>query len=485
MAQLDLITAQAKYKAIVQEFYLKALEELEVGHEVCPLQTRFQLVYGYAALLAYHAYSDESFLRAAEKHWNLGLSFTLTDSDITAGISGVKNFSIASRCPNGATLVGGTFSLTVSVGLAKTYKDPDTIGHYQDDRSNVALNAAATGDFLILSAALSSTTSNRTYLELAQKSADFIQRHMYYKDGLFYNQLNSTNCSPWTSKYPYDSGSIIHGLSLLSSLTQDMSTMDFIRKIVGWTTSVSDWHSTQSNMILNLEGVQYSNGGEPKAHLMRGYTELFRANTTPTDLKLYLGSYISTQFNAVADLARSEGSNIYGPQYDGPRGAQFNSDSQAGAIAALLGGLTVGGNNSSTEPPGTPDSSAGSGPRSRSVPVGAIVGGVIGGIALAGLVAASLWVYRRRVRAKSRDHETVTPWEAPAPFLDTTARLTGGKPPPPSGTSTVLGGSDASSDSGATSTPGFERQWDPNELPPEYSTQIGREPVERGKRTTG
>ncbi|KAL0060253.1 hypothetical protein AAF712_012963 [Marasmius tenuissimus] len=279
--------------------------------------------------------------------------------------------------------------------------------------------------------------------------------------------------------------------------------MDFVREIVVWTTSISAWHSTQSTMILNLEGVQYSNGGEPKAHLMRGYTELFRANTTPTDLKLYLGSYISTQFNAVADLATSEGSNIYSPQYNGPPGAQFKTDSQAGAIAALLGGLTVGGKNPSAEPPGTSDPSAESGPRPQSVPVGAIVGGVIGGIALAGLVAASLWVYRRRARAKSRDHETVTPWEAPTPFLDTKARLTGGKPPPPPKTSTVLGQSDASSDSGATSTPGImatameglfsapnqrvenEGQWDPNELPPEYSTQIGRGTVERGKRATG
>ncbi|KAL0057579.1 hypothetical protein AAF712_015777 [Marasmius tenuissimus] len=237
---------------------------------------------------------------------------------------------------------------------------------------------------------------------------------------------------------------------------------------------------------------------------MRGYTELFRKNTTPTDLKLYLGSYISTQFNAVADLAKSGGSNIYGPQYNGPSGFQFNNDSQAGAIAALLGGLTVGENNPSTEPPGTSDPSAGSpGPRSQSVPLGAIVGGVIGGIALAGLVAASLWVYRRRVRAKSRDHETVTPWETPASFLDTTARFMGKKPPPPPKTFTVLGQSDVSSDSGATSTPGImataiegsvsapnqrvenEGQWDPNELPPEYSTQIGRGTVKRGKCITG
>ncbi|KAL0057170.1 hypothetical protein AAF712_016198 [Marasmius tenuissimus] len=494
MAKLDLITSQAKYKTIVQDFYLKALQDLEIDREYefhfsvlhssidnCHCRTRSQLVYGYAALLAYHAYSDESFLRVAEKHWNLGLSFTLTDSDITAGVSRSKNISIASRCPNGATLVGGTFSVT-------------------NNESNAALNAGATGDFLILSATLSSATSNQTYLELAQKSADFIHHHMYSGNGVFYNQLNATDCSPVNklSRYPYDSGSIIHGLSLLSSLTQNMSTVDFVQEIVVKTTSNPAWHRNESDMILNLEGVKYSDGGEPKARLMRGYTELYQASTTPTDLKSYLESYISTQFNAVVDLAKSGGSNvygpqvIYGPQYNGPpRGTQFVNDSQAGAITALMGGLAVGENNAS-----------GSEPLSRSVPVGAIVGGVIGGITLAGLVAASLWVYRLRVRAQ-RDHETVSPWEAPAPFFDTMARSTGKNPPPPPKTSTVLGPSDASPDSGATSTlesmatttEGLlsalnqrvenERRWDPNEPPPEYSSQIERGGVERGKRTTG
>ncbi|KAL0057300.1 hypothetical protein AAF712_016062 [Marasmius tenuissimus] len=242
-----------------------------------------------------------------------------------------------------------------------------------------------------------------------------------------------------------------------------------------------------------MKGVNLSEGGEPRAHLMRGYTELFLANTTPTDLKSYLRSYISTQFNAVADLATAGGSNIYGPQYNGPSGAQFNSDSQAGAIAALLGGLTVGGNNPS----------AGSGPRSQSVPVGAVLGGVIGGIALAGLVATSLWVYRRRVRAKSQDHKTASQWGAPDPFLDTLPTTTGKNLPPPPEASIFLSRSDANSDSGVTSTLEFmatameglvstlnqrvenERRWDPNEQPPEYSSQIGHSTVERGKRTTG
>ncbi|KAL0068045.1 hypothetical protein AAF712_004948 [Marasmius tenuissimus] len=211
--------------------------------------------------------------------------------------------------------------------------------------------------------------------------------------------------------------------------------------------------------------------------------------------KSYLGSYISTQFNAVVDLATSGGSNIYSSQYDGPTGVQFNNDWQAGAVAALLGGLAVGGNNASTAPPGDPY--AGSEPRSQSSSVGTIVGGAIGGIVLAGITVASLWGYRRRIRAKSQDHGIVAPYEAPTPpGLDIALRSAGKhQPPPPSGTTAVLGSGEASSD-GGTSTlrlmeelvaalnrrVGNERRWDLNEPPPEYSTQVERGLLERGIR---
>ncbi|KAL0057439.1 hypothetical protein AAF712_015920 [Marasmius tenuissimus] len=168
-------------------------------------------------------------------------------------------------------------------------------------------------------------------------------------------------------------------------------------------------------------------------------------------------------FNAVVDYAMSGGSNIYGPKYDSPAGVQLNSNSQVEAIAALLGGLTVSGNNASTEPPGTSDPGAALKPRSRSVPLGPIVSGVIGGIALAGLVAASLWVYRRRARAESRDHETASQWGVPDPFLDMTPRTKGKNPPPPPEISTVLA---------LNQHLGDARRWDPNEQPPDYSTQI-------------
>ncbi|KAJ8090142.1 hypothetical protein PM082_018726 [Marasmius tenuissimus] len=383
------------------------------------------------------------------------------------GGSGTENLSIASVCPNGATLAGGSFSLT-------------------NDVKDRYLNAGTTG----LSAALSSATSNQTYLDLAQKSADFVRRHLYRGSGVFLNQIKSKDCSPVGSNvFPYDTGSIVLGLSILASLTRDTSTMAFVREIVVESTSNSSWH--QPGQILNLERVRFSDHDEPKVHLMRGYTALYRANTTSTDLKSYLGSYISTQFNSVVDLSASPGSNVYGPEYDGPVGVRFDNSSQAGAIAALLGGLAVGRNNASQTPSGSP--SVDSDSRSRSTPVGVIVGAVIGGIALVGLVIASVWTYNRRCRTKAQDHEIVTPWKAPTslnkgwqdghrPSLpgfvvdDRNTRQTPGDRV--SNTSPITGATTEELVLALNQRLRNEGRWDLNEAPPEYHSPL----VERSER---
>ncbi|KAL0056806.1 hypothetical protein AAF712_016583 [Marasmius tenuissimus] len=229
---------------------------------------------------------------------------------------------------------------------------------------------------------------------------------------------------------------------------------------------------------------------------MRGYTELYQANMTATDLKSYLGNYISSQFNSVVDRATSLGSNIYGPEYDGPAGVQFDKDSQAGAIAALLGGLAVGGNLASSETPG-----GGSEPQSQLIPVGAIVGTVVGGVALVGIVAASVWICRRRRRIEAHGDGKVTPWEAPINSHDKTHGLQGGRRLSHLETSTVAGRRLASVNGDSTTSPGVttatteelvlalnqrlrdEGQWDPSEIPPEYNSQIERSTLESRRRT--
>ena len=58
-------------------------------------------VYGYAAIRSYLAYGDDNFLKIAQKIWDKGASFTVSDSDVRAGKSAMKNVDIVPACPNG------------------------------------------------------------------------------------------------------------------------------------------------------------------------------------------------------------------------------------------------------------------------------------------------------------------------------------------------------------------------------------------------
>ncbi|KAL0066829.1 hypothetical protein AAF712_006232 [Marasmius tenuissimus] len=115
MAEFDLLTAQTKYKEVAQKSFLPSLQEWKPDPEVlftnqiniytCAYQVAFQIrqgfVYGYAALRSYLAYRDDNFLKVAQTIWNDGAAYMLSESDVEAGKSPVKNTQIASVCPDG------------------------------------------------------------------------------------------------------------------------------------------------------------------------------------------------------------------------------------------------------------------------------------------------------------------------------------------------------------------------------------------------
>ncbi|KAK1223023.1 hypothetical protein PQX77_014099 [Marasmius sp. AFHP31] len=488
MAEFDILTAQNKYKDVAQKSFLPSLKEWKPDPHS---RIRNGFVYGYAALRSYLAYRDDNFLKVAQTIWDDGAAYMVSESDVEAGKSPVKNTQIDSVCPDGGTLVGGVF-------YART--DPE----------DALITAGATGDFLILSVSLAVATSNQTYLEFAHKSADFIQRHLYRGNGLFWNILRPQNCTTEKS-FPYETGSVVHGMSILASLSQNTTIMNFAREAVVGATSSKDWHD--STYIMNLGG----DNGEPRVHLMRGYTALYNGSVTPTDLKSYLESYISTQYNAVVELATSGGSNVYGQAYDGPSNAEFNGNAQTAAIGALLGGVLLGGNETSptTSPsPTTPPTTESNGSSSRSTPVGAIVGGVIGGLAGIALILALGLLYLRRKRAATHeDPPKLTPWTPPAQayvssparneentpnaehFLDSKSQLSPQRLvtfPPQSTLGPTTVSDYTESPSGPSNSPGIasattdqlvtelsrrmpiDGQWDPDESPPDYQSEAGR-----------
>ncbi|KAL0567390.1 hypothetical protein V5O48_014603 [Marasmius crinis-equi] len=373
MAEFDALTRQKTYQSDVENFYKPSLQGQTLILD--------RDIYGYAALQAYLAYGDDDFLKVAVDKWETALPAVLTDSDILTGHSPIKKVSVNSTCVNGS-LAGGVFHDMI---------DPNTAG----------LTASATGDFLILSASLAAATSNRTYLDYATKSAEFIQRHLYRGAGQFSNGLDTQNCIAGESTFPYDTGCVIQALSLAVSLTQDTSTITFLHNVVIEAMQAA-WHDGMG--ILSIV-----DNSESLAHLLRGYAEVYRAKSTPANLKSSLGSYILHQYNAVTQNSTIAGSNIYGQKWSGPPTETFSNQSQAAAISVLLGGMAL---TPDAGPAADPDGNSNSNP-SDSVPKGAIAGGVIGcGLAI-GLSVGGVWFCfrkRRRESISSKSKVIVTPF---------------------------------------------------------------------------
>ncbi|KAL0564394.1 hypothetical protein V5O48_017652 [Marasmius crinis-equi] len=376
MAGFDRLTGQEKYESGVQMFYKPALQALNADNEnIC--------VYGYAALQAYLAYGDDSFLKAAIASWEAALPAVVTDSDILAGRSAFKNVTVASTCSNGATLTGGVF-------------------HDLSTNENIlGLTASATG----LSASLAAATSNQTYCNYATMSAEFLRQHLYQGSGLFANMLNTQDCTLGKTTYAYDTGCVIQALSLAAALTQNTSNIAFLYDVVAGATTRNEWHDGAG--VLSI-----TENGESSAHLMRGYTELYKGNNTPTDLKSYLKSYISNQYNAVTQISTNAGSNIYGHLWNESSTGTFSNQSQVGAISALLGGIIL-----------TPDASPAAGTNgnssskpSGSISQGAIAGGVIGGGIAISLIIGGVWFYTRFRKRRREEEETSDPEIVATPF---------------------------------------------------------------------
>jgi hypothetical protein len=60
--------------------------------------------YGHAAARAYAAYKNQTFLDYAVTVWNYGRNYSLTDADVLARTSVVKNFTIQESCQDGEQL---------------------------------------------------------------------------------------------------------------------------------------------------------------------------------------------------------------------------------------------------------------------------------------------------------------------------------------------------------------------------------------------
>ncbi|KAL0566586.1 hypothetical protein V5O48_015423 [Marasmius crinis-equi] len=123
--------------------------------------------------------------------------------------------------------------------------------------------------------------------------------------------------------------------------------------------------------------------------------------------------WLPPQYNAVTGISTRNGSNIYRQKWDSPPGPQFSNQSQAAAISALLGGMVLSQGSDSGSPTSKPLPPSN---LAAPVPIGAIVGGVLGGVVLIGVIPFSGWLYRWRRRQIMGSRNSSAPEVRISPF---------------------------------------------------------------------
>ncbi|KAJ7249634.1 hypothetical protein C8J57DRAFT_1723828, partial [Mycena rebaudengoi] len=374
MAEFDLMTNQTRYRDFIEE-KLNTTLGAHAGFSD-------DGAYGHASIKAYAAYKTKEFLDFAIQSWTYNRQYTLSQSDISSGQTPVKAFPLSKVCAE-ATMAGGTFWSTA-------------------DRNNTDITGLTTGSFLILSALLAEATSDAVYLQAATQSADFIQAHLINDAKIVSDTVvaaKDRNCANNDLRVSYNSGLAIQGLAVLTSITNNPSTRVFLNEMISAAVTFNGWQSSDG-IIKDTGGIRMVDG------LIAAYTR----NVTKPELREDIKAYLGVQYNAVLDLSSKNGSNIYSRTWPGPSATIFTGLGQTDGLAALLAAIPL-------EPDPSPGQSSGSPsptgdntsppppppPPTKKVPVGAIAGGVIGGIAVLAAVLLSLWALRRRQPRNTQD----------------------------------------------------------------------------------
>ncbi|KAJ7060945.1 hypothetical protein C8F01DRAFT_1141366 [Mycena amicta] len=341
----------------------------------------------------YIAYHDPVFLEYAVEAWNTGNTYTLSQADIDAGtmVNNLKNFPLAKMC-QGDTMAGGTFSTT--------------------DASDPSINGLPTGLSALLAA--STGTSDPTYVSAAQLSTTFIHSHWLNTQNIVLDGIsgrNNDSCVLSTVLEPYDSGMTIEALAVLVDVTKDSSLQGLLASIIEAAITSTAWQG--ANGIISNVG--HGSGGD--LFLVRGLVAAYTRNVTSAPLKEYIKAYLAVQYNAVSDLARSQGNNFYG-LWIGPAAKSFSSTDQTAALGVLVG--VIGLHNESHTTPSSSTSSGSSAtissspsavamgsstasttsiPSHSSFHTGAIAGGVVGAVLVLRVVLGmGLFFWLRRTR---------------------------------------------------------------------------------------
>ncbi|KAJ7228050.1 hypothetical protein C8J57DRAFT_1730664 [Mycena rebaudengoi] len=395
MAEFDLLTNQSQYRDFVEA---KLKQTLDAYPGFSSDETYDALAYGHASIKAYAAYKSPTFLDFAVQSWTYNRQYTLSQSDISSGKISVRDFPISTICAAWTSsklvpMVGGTFNSTV-------------------DRNDSLILGTTTGrvaysSFLVLSALLAETTNDSVYLQAANDSATFIQAHLFDNDGRVMNSIHAAkDFKCFADDYPwsFNSGLTIQGLAVLSSMTNSTSTRVLLNNIIFVVATERSWQT--------FDGISDDTGGP---RVVDGLRAVYTRNVSKSDYREDIKGYLGVQYNAVLDLSTTTNSNLYSRSWLGPPDTNFTGAGQTGAISALLAAIPLLPAPSSTGPSSGSPSQTGNNnspplpPQSGKAPVGAIVGGVIGGLALLAAVLLSIWALRQRQRNTDASRSVSSP----------------------------------------------------------------------------
>ncbi|KAJ6537839.1 hypothetical protein B0H19DRAFT_1270238 [Mycena capillaripes] len=448
MAQFDLDTNQTKYRNTLEQ-YLSIVQKARTNFSDLYskffdssrwiiAQTNYGLSYGHAAARAYTAYKNPTFLQYAVQSWWYGRLRTISQSDLDAGKSAVKNFTLKQVCQD-ATMVGGTF--------------------WNNDPSEPSVSGVSTGSFLVLSALLAEITSDPLYLRAANESATFIHAHLYNLRNLVQNDISidaSEPCQVQSSTDPSSSGVMVEGLSILVSITNNGSTQKLLSDLIEAIIPDPTWHN--ANGIVTAQGID---GG---LWLLRGLNAFYMRNSTNTALRRYVAHYMAVQFNAVTNLATANDTNIYGGSWTGPPNANFSGTNQTLALDVLIN--AIGLETFSPTSPSSSPSPTSSLRNPRPQKTAAILGGTLGALCILVLILMFLWWLRGHLSSSCQSSPTAS--VVPEPFLalyparsHPREKRGGVRNPAPPSVPTVP--------ANIKTAPDHEsRRWEEGEAPPDY-----------------
>ncbi|KAK1227453.1 hypothetical protein PQX77_009554 [Marasmius sp. AFHP31] len=415
IADYDIYTNQTRYKDIVYRHYLTGLQQLKPDDRI-NLQPSIQISnkfrYAHAAIRAYLAYRDEAFLSIAKGFWTSSRNLTLSDADVRSNSSSAKS-----------TTIDSTVSLTCRTS-DKQYTLAGGTFHNAINDNDLLITLGATADYLTLTVSLAVLSSqlDQTYIGLARQMADFLLNVLYKGDGVFHNkvQVRSNQTCPRPQTDPDlvvgNAAVSLQSLSLLALTSENSDLMNVLRDVTRYATNT--WHTPDG--VLDSRKIQAqvnSNADDAessKQHLFRSFYELVVGESSAPDLKTYVRRYLAVQYNALVDQTNfpSDTPPIYGPGFSSA--TQFSNYAQMGAITTLLGGVISGDDSAEVTPN---DPRAGDVVDHDKVPVGAIIGGVVGGFAGLVLVAAGGCCYHRRRHSRQLvKSPTVEPYPAGLTF---------------------------------------------------------------------